>query len=214
MNRYLSIALAGGLASVAHAVTFNNISFSFGGGFSGASSSVPSPYTGNSYTASLTNASLSGALPGTTTWEFNFLGSTPTQNISGFTVTIDGTMVANNQNAQGKVSLTSLDVLNTALKGSPNVFDLAQNGGGPESKSITSGNFAISFPLSGSDFNLTTAGGIHQGQFSLGDTYQVNGGGTVKITQIVITPQGTPEPSSIVLLGIPALGILVKKRRK
>lgn len=213
MNRIPCIALAAGLCGAAHAVTFTNISFAFGGGFSGATQSIVSPYTGTSYSASLTNATLASSIPGTTTWEFDFVGQSASQKIEGFTVTIDGTMVANNSNTIGKISLTSLDVLNTGVKGSPNVFDLSTNGGGPEQESIGNGNFSISYPLKGGDFALTTKGGISQGQFSLGDTYQIQGGGKLTITQIIVTPQTTPEPSSIFLLGVPAVGMFLKKRR-
>lgn len=214
MKRIVSMVFGAAFAGAAHAVTFTNISFAFGGGFSGATQSIPSPYTGSSYSATLTNATLSGSTPGTTTWEFDFIGQNKNQNVSGFMVTIDGTLTANNQNAQGKITLTSLDVLDTGVSGSPNVFDLSKNGGGAESDTIGSGNFAISFPLKGGDFSLSNKyGAVNQGQFSLGNTYQVAGGGKLTITEITVTPQPTPEPAGLLLLGLPAVGVFVKKRR-
>ena len=191
--------------------TYTNKSFSYGGGFSGATEVITSPYTGSSYSAGLANASLTGVLPGTTNWEFNFATSHG-QKITGFQVIIDGTLSGASGANDGKISLTSLDVLNGSANNA-NVFDLGHNGGGAESKFVSNGAFSLDFPVSGY-FNITTKGGITQGQFSVGDTYQVTGGGKLTISQIIVNPEAVPEPTSFLALGIPAVGLFFRKRKK
>jgi hypothetical protein len=212
MTRLVMVAGATVLCVVARGTTFTNISFAYGGGFSDATELISSPYVGNTYTAALSGAVLTGSAQGSTTWEFDFATS-PGAKITGFQIEIDGTLKANSANA-GKVSLTSLDVLNIGASGSPNVFDLEKNGGGPESQLLSNGNFSLVLPVNANDFKITTKGGISEGQVSLGDIYQVSGGATLTINQIVFRPQGTPEPAVFLALGAPVAAVLLRKRGK
>jgi hypothetical protein len=206
MNRSVYIFGAMLLSVAAHAqASYTDVSFAGSNGLSGVGATFTS--TPSSYTANLTGGTLTGSTIATTTWEFDFAESHG-QKLTGFDMTISGTISGETAPNQALLTLSSLDITSSGST----VFTLATSGG-PVKTYLSNGNFTITYPVS-SNYSVTTPGGVSLGDFSTGETYQAARGTDLKITSLTFGPQVVPEPASFIALGIPAIGLFLRKRRQ
>ena len=190
MKKLAIIAAFTSVAAASQAIVYSNISLKYGG-FTAAS--FTPIQVGGSYVAVGTGVAAVPHKNPATQWIFNFTSATP---ITSLSISIAGFGLTN----PNKVKLTALDVKDTGLVGSPDVYDLGAHGGAIV-KTNGLGAFTDNFGT------FTFSHGVTHGRVSIDDVFL----GSVPTTITVNPP--VPEPASMAVLGIGAIGLITRRRR-
>lgn len=186
------------LTAASSAQTFTNVSFN--STIAGSSATFSS--SGNSYTANLTGFQINaGQLTGDIAWIYNF-NSSPVPAFNAVTIEIGGDTIngvidiVGNEKVFDMAGVTPVQVANGVVDGS--------FGGGAE---VTPWTYTATYVF---DHPVT----IGQAQKDILHLDGLSGTGITNVNYIKQTYTAVPEPASMAALGLGALALLKRKRRK